>query len=42
MALSPAGLRAGAEFMAGGGGSRSANGDGSIGYFAHTVSRTGT
>ena len=36
------GLRACAEFMASGVGFRSANEDGSIVYFAHTVSRTGT
>ena len=36
------GLRACADFMAGGAGFRSANEDDSVVYFAHTVSRTGS
>ena len=36
------GLRACADFMAGGAGFRSANEDDSVIYFAHTVSRTGS
>ena len=36
------GLRACADFMAGGAGFRSANEDNSVVYFAHTVSRTGS
>lgn len=36
------GLRACADFMAGGAGFRSANADDSVVYFAHTVSRTGS